>query len=243
MPETTNPQPQTTVSKKVNWKKVALTVVIIVVVAGIIVALYWFFILNRPKPTSTEPIKVSTPSAKVSTPSAKPATPSAEKDKTASWKSFSDKEKTISLKYPNTWYIREDPPIGKNRGIVIAPKKDFVQGPYIQIHIAKETSAFNTYKDLSERAVGSIVKTGENNPEYPLVSHERLENTTVDGEITLRQRSEPAEEGSGAPYQLILLVNKDIYILSVQLVATTRKDFSDNETLFSTVVSTIKFLD
>lgn len=109
MPETTGSQSETATHKKVNWKKVALTVVFIIIAAGVIIAIYWFLIFDKPKPTTIEPVKVSTPSAKQATPSAQPATPSAKKDETADWVAFSDKVFGYSAKHPPGWKFSHEP--------------------------------------------------------------------------------------------------------------------------------------
>ncbi len=233
MPEiTTQPQP-TPNQKSINWKNILIGAVIGAVAIGLGVLI---FLLLQPKDeiSSTVTTKKATPSVKISTPSAK-------KDETSDWKTFSDKEKTITLKYPKEWdFVRENPPIGKSRSIVIA-QEDVVGDPYIQIYISSRNSDFDYYKKLAERPVGSIVKEG--GPVHPWVSKKRLENLTVDGYITLREQVEPEQEGSRASYQLIVLINRENYVLDVRQTADTKKDFDSSQKLFFQILSTFKLLD
>lgn len=99
----TQSQVQPGQGRGISWKKIAVTVVVIVVVTAIIAALIWFFVINKPESTSTEPIKVSTPSSKLATPSSKKATPPTQKDETAGWKVYKDEASGVSFKYPPDW--------------------------------------------------------------------------------------------------------------------------------------------
>ena len=89
----------TTTSKSLNWKKIGLTVLIILVVTGLISGVYWVFVLNKDTEVSTDPI-VPKPSTQTATESAKETTPSAEKDETADWKVYTNKDLGFSVKYP-----------------------------------------------------------------------------------------------------------------------------------------------
>lgn len=91
-------QPQTPISKKTNWKKVALTLIFVIFAVGVVIAIYWFLILNKPEPTTPVTTKQTTPSTKVSTPSSK-------KDETADWKEIKNDVLGYTIKYPKGWGV------------------------------------------------------------------------------------------------------------------------------------------
>lgn len=96
MPENTA-QPQTPSNQKpFNFKKVLVIVIAAAVLIGLVVVL---FLILQPKESETGQV-----TTKKTTPSAKVATPSVEKDKTADWKTYENKEYSYSLKFPKSWY-------------------------------------------------------------------------------------------------------------------------------------------
>ena len=138
------PQPQVTATtKSTNWKKVILTIVFIVGVAAVVVGVYWFMVVNKSSGDSdlTGPVpKVTT---KTPTESGKEATPSGEKDETADWKSYENKEYNYSLKYPNNWNVSmETKVVSEENNIVyhyyaVSKKKNQTEGATDQVMVIR----------------------------------------------------------------------------------------------------------
>lgn len=235
MPEDSPPQPQTTQPKKVNWKKVAFTVVFIVVAAGVIIAIYWFLILNKPKPTNIEPIKVSTPSAKVATPSAKPATPSAKpsskKNETESWEVKS--LDFVTFKYPSGW---EEKIVEDYSAINFVPINKTIKNTeiYLEVHRSLYIDPNLKLEDWANFFIGGnkpstrreILVDG-NNAIYQELTYQN--GAILEAYIDRVKKKEKQKLLEG--------------VLRVSIVIRNLDRLEDGRNIFNQFLSTIKFLD
>lgn len=227
MPEA-SAQPQTTVSKKVNWKKIAVTVVVVVVVTVLIAALIWFFVINRPESTSTEPIKVSTPSSKQATPSAKKD--EAAESSTNLTKLYKDDFSNVSFKYPNNWVEKAKTGIGACEPGV---------GPKNIKNAGFNICAFYPFSSAEEVA-------GEPEELEEIYSVSMKKKLTVSGKSTIRQVVTKINEDivEDTVYAYIDNVAHNNHVGTLMITGWSKGTMTTKEfvELFDKILSTFRFL-